>query len=248
MLYHSVGNGGQGAIGILLYIGLCAIFLDLAIATRRGFNTRVAGYYFVVAALYLGMGLSSEKTIFQGSFFYLPFLIAMAIALTRVVSVLSWHRALSMMMAIIVLLFAPIGLTLRSPEQRPDLEQMVDQISQQMTTTIARCSIERPQFLAITPNPVTPETIALQLLVTGKASVQPLVGYFERDEQSLTNLASEADFVLFPNERGLRESTHLPGTAFAEAVRTSLAAQNHWSIFKPDVDDAPELWSKSCTN
>ena len=83
--YHSIGEGATKALGPFGPLAFLLVAIDLVLyATIRTYRQpKVLPLYATLAILYCAMSISNEKTIFQGSYFYLPLLLAAADAFVR---------------------------------------------------------------------------------------------------------------------------------------------------------------------
>ena len=84
--YHLLGAGARQALRPLGQPGIAVLVADAVLLARSGGRAeRTAGFGFLLMLvfLYVPMALSAEKTPFQGSYFYLPFLLAVALAAVR---------------------------------------------------------------------------------------------------------------------------------------------------------------------
>lgn len=83
--YHSIGEGATKALGPFAPAAFLLVAIDLVLFARiRSYRQpKVLPLYATLAILYCAMSISNEKTIFQGSYFYLPLLFAAADAFVR---------------------------------------------------------------------------------------------------------------------------------------------------------------------
>lgn len=95
--YHSIGEGATKALGPFGPLAFLIVAIDLVLFSRFRSYRRpgVLPLYATLVILYCAMSISNEKTIFQGSYFYLPLLLAAAGAFVRmaVASLLRWPEA-----------------------------------------------------------------------------------------------------------------------------------------------------------
>lgn len=89
-VFHLIGRGGEGGLGIFAPVGLMILLVDLVAWWKRPDYRKpgVPAYFATLVAVYVAMSLSREKTLYQGSLFYLPFIVGVADATVRLLLLL----------------------------------------------------------------------------------------------------------------------------------------------------------------
>lgn len=106
--YHLLGYGATKALLPFNFIGIVLIAIDIGRLHRSAPGIeRSAAYslYGTIAILYVVMALSAERSPYQGSYLYLPFLFAGAIAGACVLSTVRpvWHVTAGLAVLVVVL-------------------------------------------------------------------------------------------------------------------------------------------------
>lgn len=251
--YNSFGSGGHTAIGPFLYIGLFAIVIDAAISLKRWrdlHSYNALALYFVLILIYIGLALAPEKNVFQGSFFYLPFLLATVLAVSRILSRssirLSTVPTLPIGLALgLATTFLPTASQLQDSRQYPNANHFLAEISKEVTTRSLECDRTAPQvFATLTPYPITAEAVALSLALRNQMRVVPKALFMSNSLDELMGGAQSADFVLAPNKWGMAMQPNLPGFKFQSEATALLQADPGWKKIAISGPDAPTLYEK----
>lgn len=249
--YHSVGPGGSLALGPFLFMGLAAIVGDITFSLyKKAPSTQYTAlaYYGLVFIIYCGMAMTAEKTVYQGSFFYFPFIFATTIAASRLISILGDRRVHALVAALTaVAIFLPPSTSYQSNKARPETPQMLADISAIIVQSIrssGTCLPKSPIYTTVAAYPITPEAVALDVAQNYAVDLELQHLFMVRDEVEALGLASESSFVLTPNKWGAAEGKHLPGVAFSDAIYQMLLHSPEWSGHVIEGTDPPTLFVK----
>jgi 4-amino-4-deoxy-L-arabinose transferase-like glycosyltransferase len=226
--YNSFGAAGSLALGPFFYVGAGLIGADiLTLKLSKSDKYPTLAYYMWVAIIYAGISLNPQKSVFQGNFFYFPFIIAMSIAAARLLQRITRPWRITAIFATIVATLSPPATTYQDARQRPGSIQALEQIA----TTIERSpSCTAPLTLAsVGPYPIPPETIALSAAKQGiRLTIHPL--FLVRDEDAFLSTALASTFVTFPNAAGKAEAEaqRLPGLNHLDRLMSVLDADPDW--------------------
>jgi len=255
--YHSFGPGGRAALKPFHAIAVPVMAADLYLLWRAGPSRerQVAhSLYLTIAILYLAMATSAEKTAFQGSFFYCPFILMLAAASARVGAAAQqvWRGtgvtlALATL-ALFLLATRPIGagftgLPASASEFPALLKKTADEIAEFAVTQGAGsiCGGRNLRLLTTNPDPVPPEAIVLDLALRGTVidyGTSPLA----RSAGEVDTLVDGADLVLIPDPAMTGRNDRLPGTAFEADLLARLRDDPVWTgRVMGEVGGAP-LW------
>ncbi|PPE79733.1 hypothetical protein C3941_11605 [Kaistia algarum] len=255
--YHLFGLGGRMALGPFKWIGLVAIAADVLLLTRAEARERAAAYslYGTLAVLYAAMALSAEKTAFQGSLFYLPFLLAAALATVRIAIVTraylrpAWVPGGALAIVGLVLLatqplassFTPL------PNYAQDMPPLLQRVSERIAEFAEQrpvggaCSGRTPILLATNPEPVTPEAVLFELAARGKP-LDYRISFLARSDDEVRQAVANADLVLIPDPAVPGLDTWFPGSAFGAATLDRLKHDSAWTGERiGDIQGAP-VW------
>lgn len=242
--YHLLGEGGKQAIGPLRKLGIGVLAVDLLVLLFVGkARDRVLGFGMMLTLvfLYCAMSMSAEKTPYQGSYFYFPFLIALALAGVRLLAKIrdlsrrAWIGPV-ILMACLIIIGAKYPLASSytayyplSPELPPLLDGTVDHILEFARDRPANsaCANRVPTLLSPNPDPVVPETVEMATLVRG-GLVRPNVGYFVRSQAEMNAAIDDVDLVLIPDPDMVDLNKWLPGSAFLRSTMESLQHDARW--------------------
>ena len=148
--------------------------------TRRDRNSVAAlCYYAILMIIYLGMSAHNQKTLFQGSFFYIPFAFGVVMALTRILSwlggethsrkIVIWSLAVTLVSASVLLPSASLYTNTAAFAGTPALmDRVVEEIETRMSQrSLEQCSDRQLRFAALWPDPLNPDAVALELALKG---------------------------------------------------------------------------------
>lgn len=253
--FHSFGSGGRLALRFFLFLGIAVVAVDVLMSAkvwRQRDTYNALAVYAVLIVLYCAIATSAEKTVYQGSLFYFPFLMGTVLALSRVLgraaAISEWAPigALASMLifATLAMPFAAVYRTHRgAPNANTVLESVVAALEKHLSQKSA-CAPAKPIIAALAPNPLTPDTIALAAGLRYHRDLAVSQLFFKRSEGELWTAASLADFILVPNVSGIAESQNLPATQFIGQILKSLDVSSDWTGLSLDVPDAPKLFAR----
>lgn len=257
LFYHSTGIGGILGLGKFFRNGLVLIIADLALmAFRRDRrNWRMVAYYAVVAVIYAAMAVSGEKTPYQGSFFYLPFVVAFAAASVRLISFIraSGNAARIIRPALVVILaFYAYKLPLASyyygaMPNAIKLPPIVHEITrrlidvQQANLDNPACS-KRPLKIVFTDAfPIPTELVRFEAAKVGVETVVSTT-FMSRDLGEMARNADEGDIVLISDPSHVSTSRWLPGVALNPALYDHLQSWQGAARFDVGSEDGKPQW------
>jgi 4-amino-4-deoxy-L-arabinose transferase-like glycosyltransferase len=256
LAFNSFGYGGRNALGIFLYVGIIAIGADIvsiSLRKARGVeDLQTAAYYLWCAVIYIGTAISQVKNLYQGSFFYFPFIVATVVAISRGLG--TSNRAVSHIataaVALYAIAFMPPSNSYQDGRYRPETQEMLNQISSLVSRNVGRipaCGNAMPLFTAANSYPITPEAVALDVGQKERKRIEIAFTYAERSIDQVADIMGRSNFVLFPNEAGLKEAViqRLPGVGFLDEMKARLEKDPKWSEHRIDVTDAPTLFIRT---
>ena len=251
--YYFIGDGGLKLLGWFLLLGTYAIGADAAFSFRywradtRSYNA--LAYYFILGLIYFGISIISSKAIYFGSFFALPWLLASAIAVSRLLSRKSQFARVATSIALLSV-FCLFG-TLRSQYQNsrnwPEAAAIANAVLGAIESNPNSCS--RPRSIAaLTPYPVTVEAIALESMLKGNERLIPIQLFLSGSVEAMNSGAEAADFVLGPNNFGSKIQSNLPGFEFIAQAEERLDKDSKWKRLPlSGLLDPPVLYYKACS-
>lgn len=254
--YNSLGFGGTTALSIFIYVGIAAIAVDLvciALRKARGeSDLQTLAYYVWFIAIYTGTALSQVKNLYQGSFFYFPFLVATIIAISRGLGTGKRGIAQTVTAAIFAyaVVFMPPSNTYQDGRWRPETPQMLNQISDlvlQNYSKIQACGTTIPLFTTANSYPITPEAVGIDVGQKDRKKLELAYTFTENSIEKVADIMNRSNFVLFPNAAGLKEAINqrLPGVAFLDEMKARLSSDPKWSERRIHVTDAPTLFIRT---
>ena len=238
ILYYSVGDGGRTGLGVLFYFGAGVIALDIAWSLMR-LNERQSvaalAYYLLVAVTYIGMSLASSQSVFQGSYFFVPFLIGSITGASRILARLGPHKggllatSATVCVAAFIIITMPMGTTYTEAAGYGDLRQIEDRVVSIIVSkaTDPLCRDHRFSIAAVSPLPLVPSAVALAAEMRGVRISQAQL-FFYRSESELSSAAEQVDFVLIPGPAYLKIGGTLPAFPFIQALSDHLARSTDW--------------------
>jgi hypothetical protein len=251
--FHSIGVGGQIGLKYFFPLGFVAIVIDVVLSARhwrRLDEYNALAFYLLIAILYCCMSVSTQQTIFVGSFFFFPFLFATTLALSRVLAGMTDALpAASTMVAGLLLaaaiLFMPMASIHNQARAFRDANRLLAEISGAVSADIAAnhsCQKAPPIFATIAPYPITPETLSLSLAFKNGIRVEPRQLFLIRSLDEMLAAARSADFVLVPNKWGIAIQPNLPGIAYVNQTKAALESDPSWKAVPVSGADAPILF------
>lgn len=257
LVYHSTGIGGILGLGKFFRNGLVLIIADLALmAVRRDQrNWRMVAYYAVVAVIYAAMAVSGEKTPYQGSFFYLPFVLAFAAASVRLLAFIRSTGNLAWIIRpvlVVILAFYAYTLPLASyyygaMPNAIKLPPIVHEITrrlidvQQANLDNPVCS-KRPLKIVFTDAfPIPTELVRFE---AAKFGVETAVSttFMSRDPAEMARNADEGDIVLISDPSHVSTSRWLPGVALNPVLYNHLQSWQGAARFDVGSEDGKPQW------
>jgi len=249
--YNSFGPGGQLGLGAFLWLGLLSIALDVCLSLSLEFKRdsySAIAFYFVVVLLYCGIALSSQKSVFQGSLFFFPFLLATTLSLGRNLSRIGGRFQTpvpAILLAGAMTFMPPATLIYDDPgyhNSGPVLGSISDAVASEVSSMRSHgCKTSRFVFAAMNPYPVTVEAVALSLAMDHSINIKPLTSlYSVRSAEVMAREIDTADFVILSKGK---EIAYLPGSKFSSLILGRLASSAKWhSILSTS---AYELFAKT---
>lgn len=246
-LYHwtfnSLGEGGTKGLGVFLWIGLLSIAVDVCFsvpfrAKRDGYNA--VAFYLVVVVLYCGIATFSQKSPWQGSFFFFPFLLATTLSLGRNLSRLG--KAAEMAGSTILLAAAAVFLPAASYYQSmPGYETSgaaLPRISNAVAAEVAAlqakgCKSTVFRFATLNPFPLNVEAVALSLAMNLGINIKPVNHLTHlRTVADIESEIDTSDFVILTSKL----VPWLPGSMFSPQILAKLAADSQWNMIASASD------------
>ena len=264
--FHLFGYGGKTALGPFIYIGICSYLLVIFGAIKAKSIQSDSGklcYLIFLVILYCGMSQSSEKTIFQGSFFYFPFIIgAIPICSNLVLSLSKIQKKFfndmglifSLISASFFLFFFPFASTYSSPpllalDSKIAYANLISLLYKN-TSAIKQnniCYKYKFRVTSTNPDPFPMQSALIHVAAMG-INVEPFDTYFIRTAKEIDELTMSSDFVLAadPSMPGLNNI--IPGYLFTEHIIQNLKQDpNFTHEIVANIQGFP-LWlfSKKC--
>ena len=237
-MFNSFGPGGKLALSAFLWLGLLSIALDVCLSSTLGHKRDSYGavaFYFVVALLYCGIAASPQKSVYQGSLFHFPFLLATTLALGRNLSRISGHtrRIIPATLLAAAMIFMPgASFYQDDPGYRdsgPILASVSDTIASEVSSMRSKgCKRNSFIFAAMNPYPVIVEAVALFLAMNSRIQIQPMPLFFIRSAEQMDRAVDTADFVIL--YKGKEEVPNLPSSKFGSQTSVRLASDLRWHL------------------
>ncbi|MBB4123301.1 ArnT family glycosyltransferase [Martelella radicis] len=247
--YYAMGQGGSIGLGNLFYIAVALVLFDVAVslATKRG-DLRSFAYYAWSLLIFIGIANSAEKTVYQGSFFFFPLVISAVLALSRLLATIP-RRAFGLAGAVTLLavVFLEPAHTYQQGVYRKDTWPMLEQISDlvvQGTSVAPICSGPFYRYATVGSYPVTAQAVALEVAKQDHLRLAIDQLFIMRELEPMMQEIEKANFVLLPNEAGMREAVnqHLPGVEFSDQIMGLLRQDSRWREYRIDATDPPTLF------
>jgi hypothetical protein len=257
--YHSFGMGGKQALGPFLIAGLIIFTVDFIAVLKERSNIesrRIILFYLFLVVIYLGMSTTNEKTVFQGSFFYFPFVIGIAHSLIRLIIK---HREnwadkdkvtvtfLAIIVAVVVV-FSPLTstYTIASATQKISFHayneavfQISERINKMMNTP--GCIHDNYKIVDTSPDPFPSIGIVFALATQG-IKLENNSSYLSKSFDELVVKLADTDFVLSPDHNMPGVGRHLPGLKFLAQVNDELMINPLFDHHKIDTISGYPLW------
>ncbi len=212
--YHAFGPGAVDALGPFGAIALAFILADLVVGWRVPATRRrgARAFYATLLVVYCAMAISSEKTPYQGSYFYLPLLVAAAGAFVHLVAAakLRWPmtaaRAVNAMLGLglgLSVLFLSLGSSyaLRS-EDGPEADRLLPVVTDAIFALQKNewqgspsCRARTMRITALNYDPLTAGAIQMAL-AEGGIQVVSDYGYFPRSLAEAKKSVDDVDLVV----------------------------------------------------
>ncbi|TCL70393.1 glycosyltransferase family 39 protein [Rhizobium sp. BK251] len=254
--YNFMGAASKLGLGIFAPIGLLIILADISLTVWRGeaFKSGLSAiaYYIWCVIIYIGTALTAFKSLYQSSFFFFPFIVAMTIAISRGIG--TRDKRISALASAVFLLFAiiflPAGTSYQDGRQRPETNEMLTQITELVTDGIAKgalCGNALPIFNAVSPYPITPEAVLIDQAQKNQVKMEFRYSYFSRSLDEAMQIINASNYVLIPNQAGLKEGTdqNLPGVKYNDSIYRTLQGDKRWTEHRINAADPPILFVRN---
>lgn len=254
LTFHLIGYGANRALLPFNSIGAIVIVIDLIQLWRSGSSrekTSAFALYTTLVLLYIGMAMSQEKTVYQGSYFYLPFLFAVAIGAARILSSIRQPYYVSGGLVALLLILAALRPLASSyspvPDFGPGLKVLLSGVGDATTEFIKNrkkgpgCTNDVPQFLTTNPDPLSPESVGFELATRGHW-IGVNASFLARTQQEVDEAIDQADLVLIADPAMVGLNHNLPGDAFAVATQARLQHDPNWLGKIVGTLDGQGLW------
>lgn len=181
LTFHLLGNGPVRALGPFRLVALALVVIDLAMwFARPGYRRpETIPYAATLVVVYAAMTFSNEKTLYQGSFFYMPLLFGGLAAFVRLVAWFGRDNALvrPTMTAALALAFAVAVLAMplsgkpysrladgeAASELRPLVAKAIARVYREEWAGSADCRNHIPKVTVTNPYPITAESIRMEV-------------------------------------------------------------------------------------
>ncbi|MCX5480326.1 hypothetical protein OSH08_15050 [Kaistia geumhonensis] len=241
--YHLFGPGGHQALGHFRRVGLWVLVIDLLVYVRfPAYRKRgVLPYTATLVVVFVAMSVSREKTVFQGSFFYLPFLLAAVAAFVRLVSAAlalrpelartSLRAALAIVLAVEIVALPLGGAYFPRADEGSEANRLLPKVKDAIVALrrdewlgSPSCSARAMSLSVTNYDPLTPETVQLSL---AKAGIQLSTDYnfLARSLDEAMATIDLADLVLMVDPGASQRNTWTPISAFVPEIFDRLSNQ-----------------------
>lgn len=241
--YHLFGPGGHQALGHFRRVGLWVLIIDLLVYVRfPAYRKRgVLPYTATLVVVFVAMSVSREKTVFQGSFFYLPFLLAAVAAFVRLVSAAlalrpelartSLRAALAIVLAVEIVALPLGGAYFPRADEGSEANRLLPKVKDAIVALrrdewlgSPSCSARAMSLSVTNYDPLTPETVQLSL---AKAGIQLSTDYnfLARSLDEAMATIDLADLVLMVDPGASQRNTWTPISAFVPEIFDRLSNQ-----------------------
>jgi hypothetical protein len=194
-----------------LWLGLSGIMADALLSFsakphRSHYDT--LAFYFVTTILYCGIAVSSQKTVYQGSLFYFPFLLATTLAVGRILMRIGGRApiAITCVLLATAIIFMPATSFYQFDPKYQDSAPILASVSNAVANEVATarasgCTADRFVFAAMNPDPIPPEAVALDLAMRQRVKIAPFTPYTVRSAAEMDHAVDGADFVILSSRR-----------------------------------------------
>jgi hypothetical protein len=253
-LYHwmsnSFGADGRRALGPFLWLGLSCIVVDALLSfpskSHRS-NFDALAFYFVTTILYCGIAVSSQKTVYQGSLFYFPFLLATTLAVGRILMRIGgrFPVAITGVLLATATIFMPATSFYQFYPELQDSGPILASISNDVANEVLRkrasgCAADSFVLAAMNPDPIPLEAVALDLAMRRRVKITPTALYAVRSAAEMDDAVDAADFVILSRAG---EHSNLPGSKFGAHTSSRLSSSADWRPIAASGDY--ELFAKA---
>lgn len=249
-MFNSFGAGGHQALGPFLWLGLSSIMVDALLSfsprLHRG-NYDTLAFYFVTTILYSGIAVSSQKTVYQGSLFYFPFLLATTLAVGRILIRMGGRSPIAVtgVLLAMAIIFMPATSFYQFYREFQDSGPILVSVSNDVANEVLRkrvsgCTAESFVLAAMTPDPIPPEAVALDLAMRQRVKIAPFTPYAVRSAAEMDHAVDGADFVILSRAE---EHSNLPGSKFGAHTSLRLSTSADWHRIAASGDY--ELFAKA---
>ncbi len=237
LAYSAFGDGGGRALGPFFWSGALLIAADIVISMARPREpfARAGAYYIWCGIIFLGIASAADKSIYQSSFFFFPFLIASVIAAGRLLGRLPsrWEAAPVLGALAACLAFLPAANTYQLNQHRAYTRPMLEQISPiiaEASAAVPACNGEIHAISVVGSYPITAEAVALDVAQRFRTRTTIYHLFIMRSYEEMMGFIDRSNFVVFPNEEGMKEAVnqHLPGVQFSDQIREALSRDDRW--------------------
>lgn len=236
--FNSFGDGGKRALGAFLWLGLISIAVDVIFSLRpplkRGSYDALA-LYVIVVVLYCSIAAFSQKSIYQGSFFYFPFLFATTLSLGRNLARIGTQaqRAVPVVLLAAAAIFMPPASTYQQVAKYQNSGPILTSISNAVANEISAwrsggCVADRFKIAAMDVWPVTLEAVVLSLAMNFRVNATPINWLTNvRTAEEMDSEVDVADFVILSKGDKV---PHLPGAQFSSHTSARLTSRPEWHL------------------
>lgn len=241
--YHLVGPGARQALGAFLVpvIGLVAVDLLLCPKARQWRRRSPLTLYATLLVVYLAMAVSGEKTTYQGSYFYLPILLAAASVLVRlcVAARARWpDSAPRIVLAVGIgalaacIVFLPLGSSyFGRPADRPEADGLIGGVTS-AAFEIAKndwqggksCRDRVPTIMTLDYDPLAADALQMAL-AAGGLRVEAVSVFFPRSLDEALHWVGEVDLVAMADPASGHEHPWLLIANYAPEIFSFLSAK-----------------------
>jgi hypothetical protein len=258
--YHSFGGGGSKALSALFLPFLIAILFRLFDNRGDKFETLgFRGYAGVLLLVYFGMSSSAEKTIFQGNFFYFPFLTLACRGLVD--AAVSLRQRLPQHVLKVCLLIVILGI-MRLPLastyyelgsafklNEPAYEEIVSELSRYVDrrNRTYGCGMKKYTLVDTNPDIYPGHAYVFGVRAMGGNIIEDWT-YFDRDFESARRRVEAADVVVITTVGPLSQTRNLPGSAFVESLQQFLLSRPDFRRLEVRADAGlKQVYLKTCS-
>jgi 4-amino-4-deoxy-L-arabinose transferase-like glycosyltransferase len=250
-MFNSFGAGGHQALGPFLWLGLSCIMVDALLSfpsKSHCSNFDALAFYFVTTVLYSGIAVSSQKTVYQGSLFYFPFLLATTLAVGRILMRIGGRApiAITGVLLATAIIFMPATSFYQFDPKYQDSAPVLASVSNAVANEVASarasgCAADSFVLAALDKYPIAPEAVALDLAMRQRVKISPRTSlYMVRSAAEMDHAVDGADFVILSRAG---EHSNLPGSKFGAHTSLRLSTSDDWRRIAASGDY--ELFAKA---